>query len=488
MPDEDVTVKAIFIADNPGGGGGGNSGGNGAGNTGGSSSPGNGSTAPNTPETQPNQPIVAEVSIIVDDMDKYTSDVAIPEKAISEAIGQAIGQSNTQGDGETGITVVVNMEIPEGATDLSIILSQTALQSLVEANVSSLQINGLPVSISFDQAALQAIQTQTSGNVSITATDIDGLSKEAQDVIGGRPVYNITLSNTTQGGGASVSSFGGGTVTISIPYTPAPDEFTDYLHGVYVDEEGNVTRIDSSYYDEESGCLILTTNHLSIYGVGYTAPSAQFTDITNHWALKFIDYVVGMELLSGTTETTFSPDTPITREIMVMALGKLTGVDIESYSTVTFSDVSTDSIYAPYNEWAYQLGIVKGVGNNRFEPHRSITREEIAIIFDRYARAMGLELPTIQQAAPYIDQALIGDIYKDAVKVMQQAGIMTGGPGNRFNPKGSATRAEFSTMLYRYIKLTTDPKTPMAASRPMQAGISTIKMVSPLRARRPLTV
>ncbi len=211
MPDEDVTVKAIFIADNPGGGGGGNSGGNGAGNTGGSSSPGNGSTAPNTPETQPNQPIVAEVSIIVDDMDKYTSDVAIPEKAISEAIGQAIGQSNTQGDGETGITVVVNVEIPEGATDLSIILSQTALQSLVEANVSSLQINGLPVSISFDQAALQAIQTQTSGNVSITATDIDGLSKEAQDVIGGRPVYNITLSNTTQGGGASVSSFGGGT-------------------------------------------------------------------------------------------------------------------------------------------------------------------------------------------------------------------------------------------------------------------------------------
>ena len=42
---------------------------------------------------------------------------------------------------------------------------------------------------------------------------------------------------------------------------------------------------------------------------------------------------------------------------------------------------------------------------------------------------------------------------------MQQAGIMMGGTGNKFNPKASATRAEVSSMLHRYIKLTIDPAT-----------------------------
>ena len=42
---------------------------------------------------------------------------------------------------------------------------------------------------------------------------------------------------------------------------------------------------------------------------------------------------------------------------------------------------------------------------------------------------------------------------------MQQAGIMMGGTSNKFNPKASASRAEVSSMLHRYIKLTIDPDT-----------------------------
>ena len=42
---------------------------------------------------------------------------------------------------------------------------------------------------------------------------------------------------------------------------------------------------------------------------------------------------------------------------------------------------------------------------------------------------------------------------------MQQAGIMMGDTDNKFNPKASATRAEVSVMLHRYIKLTIDPDT-----------------------------
>jgi len=126
-----------------------------------------------------------------------------------------------------------------------------------------------------------------------------------------------------------------------------------------------------------------------------------------------------------------------------MTLGKLAGADEKDYKTITFSDVKPDSIYAPYIEWAYQAGIVKGIGNNMFDPDRNITREEIAMIFANYAKATGYILPVIHEETPYADQALIGSIYREAVKAMQQAGIMIGGTDNRFNPKGNATRAEF---------------------------------------------
>ena len=42
---------------------------------------------------------------------------------------------------------------------------------------------------------------------------------------------------------------------------------------------------------------------------------------------------------------------------------------------------------------------------------------------------------------------------------MQQAGIMAGKGGNRFDPKGTATRAEVATVLRRFVEIVIDPQT-----------------------------
>lgn len=81
------------------------------------------------------------------------------------------------------------------------------------------------------------------------------------------------------------------------------------------------------------------------------------------------------------------------------------------------------------------------------------------MIFAHFAKATGYTLPVTREAAAYADASGIGSTYKTAVTAMQQAGIMMGGSGNKFNPKASATRAEVSSMLHRYIKLTIDPAT-----------------------------
>ncbi len=169
--------------------------------------------------------------------------------------------------------------------------------------------------------------------------------------------------------------------------------------------------------------------------------------------------MVGRGLLAGTSKTTFAPDTAMTRGMLVTALGRLAGVDVKVYTGSSFTDVKVDSTFRPYIEWAYKKGVVQGIGNEQFAPDRAVSREEIAVIFANFAKATGYKLPVTRAATAYADASSISNAYKTAITAMQQAGIMMGGTGNKFNPKASATRAEVSTMLSRYIKLTIDPAT-----------------------------
>ena len=451
-----ISGKDITLTKTSGGGGGSGSGG---GSSSGGSSGSTTTPATTTPGKTPNQPVTAAAPVTATAGQNGSASASIPEKSVTDAIAKAQADAKAQGKTANGTTVALNVTMPKGATSLTANLTRNSLNSLVSAGVTSLELNGSPVIVSFDTKALAEIQKQSSGNISISIAPNAKLSASAKAMIGTRPVYDLTVSYTKDSKNATVSSFGGGTATVSVPYTPAKGEAIGGLYAVYVDAKGNATRIAGSAYDANSGCVMFTTTHFSLYGVGYTAPSAKFTDITTHWAKESIDYVVGRGLLSGTTETTFAPDTAMTRGMLVTALGRLAGVDTKAYATNSFTDVKADSAFRPYIEWAYKKGVVQGTGNGKFEPDRAITREEIAVVFANFAKATGYTLPVTRTATTYADASSIGSTYQTAVTAMQQAGIMMGGTSNKFNPKSSATRAEVSSMLHRYIKLTIDPAT-----------------------------
>ena len=444
-----LTVTASWSYNGGGGNGGGSSSGGSSGST----------TTTTTPGKAPSQPITAAAPVTATSGTNGAASASIPEKAITDAIAKVQADAKAQGKTANGITVALNVTMPKGSTSLTATLTQNSLNSLVKAGVTSLELDGAPVSLGLDLNALKEIQKQSSGNISITIAPVTGLSSEAKALLGNRPVYNITISYIKDGKTVNVTSLGSGAATLSIPYKPGKNEAVGYLFGVYVDANGKAQRIDGSAYDANSGSLLIPTGHFSVYGVGYTAPSAKFTDIGTHWGKEAIDYVVGRGLLSGTSKTAFAPDTAMTRGMLVTALGRLAGVDVKAYTTNSFTDVKADSAFRPYIEWAYKKGIVQGIGNQQFAPDRAITREEIAVIFANYAKATGYKLPVTREATAYADASSIGSTYKTAVTAMQQAGIMMGGTSNQFNPKSNATRAEVSSMLHRYIKLTIDPAT-----------------------------
>ncbi len=435
----------------------------GGGNNGGGSSAGGGDDGGFTPtippEKKPDQPVEIGVAITTATVSNGLASVTVSDQAITDAIKKVQEETKKLEKTANGIGVALDVKMPQGASSLSLSLSQNALQSLVDADVTSLTVNGGIASLGLDLETLKEIQGQSTGDVTISLQPVTNLSAAAKKLIGKRPVYDVTISFIKDGKPNPITLLGRGNVTLFLPYSPGRNEAVGWLFGVYVDDEGNVSRIPGSVFDVNSGSLILSTNHFSVYGVGYTAPTEKYTDIASHWAKESIDYVVGRGLFSGTTEKTFSPNMAMDRGMLVTVLGRLAGADVSAYKTSSFNDVAADKYYLPYVEWAYKNGIISGTGGGKFAPERAVTREEIALILQNYAKATGYKLPVTREVITFADASSIGSGYTAAVKAVQQAGIMRGENGNKFNSKASATRAELSAMLHRYIKLTIDPAT-----------------------------
>lgn len=295
------------------------------------------------------------------------------------------------------------------------------------------------------------------GAVTVSAKPVaaNTLSAAAREAIGDRPAFSFTL----QSGGKPVTSFGGGSAAIAIPYTPQKGEDTGKLCVVYVDDKGGVTYLTGSGYDPNTKALIARTGHFSVFGVGYKADAPVFTDTANHWAKADIDFVAARGMLSGTGNNQFSPNTGMTRGMFVTALGRLAGVDTNSYKTGKFTDVKADAYYAPYVNWAAEKGIVSGTTATTFAPDSAVTRQEMAVIMANYAGALGYTVPKTREAVTFADNTSIASWAKDAAKAMQMAGVVNGKDGNRFDPTGTATRAEVAAVLHRYVELVIDPAT-----------------------------
>ncbi|WP_180270781.1 fibronectin type III domain-containing protein [Sporanaerobium hydrogeniformans] len=401
------------------------------------------------PSVKPNQPST-DSAIVTAQVINNNAIVTITDSIIKAAIEKALGDAKVKNNTTNEVSVDIPVSATK-ATSFSITLERAALMRLLNTGVKSFSLSSLPVNMSFDSTALKQIQVQSNSDVTISIKSVT--------VPNLRNTFDITLRSIKDGKNVNITSLETGTSTLGISTTPDRNEFIGYLYGVYIGADKKINRIADSAYDTNSRRMLLSTNHFSVYGVSYIPPSTHLTDIKDHWAKDSIDYVVGRGLLVETTETTFLPNMAMTRGMLVTALGRLAGIDTKAYTGNNFVDIKEDSSFHPYIEWAYKKNIIQGMATNQFAPDRAVTREEIAMILQNYAKATGYKLSVNRNAVTFVDASSIDNAYKTAVTLMQQAGIMMGDDENRFHPKSNATRAEVASMLHRYIKLTIDPAT-----------------------------
>ena len=397
-----------------------------------------------------NRSVKAQATVTANAVGSGSADISVSDQVITDAIARALSDARMQGKTANGISIGIDIVLPKDTSSLTATFSQNALESLIRANVQNFDINGTLVTIALNKKSVEEICRQSGDNITI--------SIKPAAVNGVRNCYDITINSVKNGETVTVTSLNEGTSIIGIPYIPANGEEKGRLFGAYVDGNGNVSRISNSVYDSNNRQVIFRTNHFSVYGVGYMASFQPFTDTTDHWAMESIDYAAGRGLLSGTSDGAFSPDSVMTREMLVIALAKLTNADVSSYTGSSFTDTEGNG-NTPYIEWAYKNGIIKADGGSEFAPGAAVTREEMAMVMQNYARATGYALPVTRSEISFVDGGSIGGSAKAAVISMQKAGIMMGERDGSFNPKGSMTRAQTAVIFERYSKLILDLET-----------------------------
>lgn len=413
----------------------------------------------NQPENKPQAPVTGETKPIQPDKN---GNAAVDNSSVQSAIDKAKQDAKENGTTENGIAVTVPITQTAGQTSFNVTIKAQTLDLLVKENVRQFTVaTDHLVSVNIGIDTLKQLDAVSAGGDIILRVDkVDALrSTEAKAAIGTRPAYDLSLVYLSGGKETPITSLNGHTISVRLPYTPAKGEQTGNLYAVYVDDAGKVEWITKSSYDASQKAVVFETGHFSIYGIGYKNPAPAFTDITGHWAADNILFVASRGLLSGTSDTTFSPNTGMTRGMFVTALGRLAGINPDSYKTGKFTDVKADAYYAPYVNWAAQTGIVEGVTAITFAPDTNINREQMAVIMANYAKKLGYDLPRTLKAVTFADNANISSWAKDAVRAMQQAGILAGKNGNKFDPKGTATRAEVATVLRRFVEIVIDSQT-----------------------------
>lgn len=176
-----------------------------------------------------------------------------------------------------------------------------------------------------------------------------------------------------------------------------------------------------------------------------------FTDVkTSDWFYDEVLYVYTNQIMAGTSTTQFSPNTNLSRAMVVTMLYRVEGEPAVTTAS-SFSDVrDTASWYYKAVCWAAKNGIVNGVTDTTFAPNTNITREQLAAILYRYAGYKGKSTAATTPLTGYADASTVSNYATTAVKWAVGEGIITGDAG-RLLPKGNATRAQAAAMFQRFL-------------------------------------
>lgn len=174
------------------------------------------------------------------------------------------------------------------------------------------------------------------------------------------------------------------------------------------------------------------------------AEALPFEDMSPYaWYADAVRYALENDLFNGTDAAHFSPDSPMTRAMLVTVLHRAEGKPSHR-GTASFEDVPQGQWYTDAVLWAAERGIVSGRGNGLFDPQQDITRQELAVVLYNKAGS-----PKDQGGfqSGYSDGNKIPSWARDAVCWMTKNGLWVYPDKGELRGGQKATRAEVAAVL-----------------------------------------
>ncbi|MCL1810036.1 MAG: S-layer homology domain-containing protein [Clostridiales bacterium] len=233
------------------------------------------------------------------------------------------------------------------------------------------------------------------------------------------------------------------------------DVCDELLSNTVLKNQEDASNESSSKGKKKSSAPVVTIVSEDTPLAGYVGSENPFEDINElDWFFDYVMYAYTNDLMVGTEPMLFSPNVSTTRGMLINILYRLEGSPEVDRLANPFTDVAAGTWYADAVLWGLENGIVMGNGNGKFDPNGSITREQLAAILTRYVDFTELTLPEKCDYQLFNDEASIDGYAKEAIERLFSAEIIAGKPGNVFDPKGTATRAEVAAMLMRFNEAT----------------------------------
>lgn len=228
------------------------------------------------------------------------------------------------------------------------------------------------------------------------------------------------------------------------------EEPTTGTVAVLVKEDGTTEVVRTSVVTEDGVSLSLNGSAT----IQIVDNSKGFVDIDGHWGIDSINYTTAREIFNGTSETTFEPETGMTRGMFVQVIHNIEDNPAHTFDG-SFHDVEDHHWYEEAVHWAAEEEIVKGYASGHFGPEDVITREQLAAMLWRYANHLGFDTSVGEDTniLSYKDADKISEYAIPAVQWACGAGLMKGTSVDMLTPAGTATRAQVATMLHRFCTL-----------------------------------
>ena len=210
--------------------------------------------------------------------------------------------------------------------------------------------------------------------------------------------------------------------------------------------------------ENKAGCFnLLGENYKDDSALVPTKWTTSFTDVsTADRNYRSIAYVATKGIMNGTGKTTFSPEAPMSRGMMVTVLWHMTGSPSAEKEVSAFTDVAPGAYYANAVQWARAGGIVSGVSSSQFAPDIGLTKQDAIVILKGYMDWAEINIPATQEYQTFADEAQIADYAKNAMQTMNKIGVLTGMNNGDIQPRKVITRAEVAGMLHRFLEAQQD--------------------------------